>query len=168
MGVVLAAALGHPAMAGPRARAPVGIISTDAEHVVGLVEGVTVGEPGAKAVRRARIALYSPTQDDVLDDAGRYVGKANVGLFQLQVDCDGVRVRAAAADYFRWPDPERAYRVDYDEALFIPAEEGQARAIVSAVCAATADDPGAPEAAPDLAAFVQAAKARFQRAFPDR
>jgi hypothetical protein len=160
MGVLLAAVLGHPAMAGPRARAPVGIISTDAEHVVGLVEDVTMGEPGAKAVRHARIALYSPTQDDVADASGRYVGKANVSVFQLQVDCDGVRIRAAAADYFQWPDPVRVYHVDYDKAMFIPAEEDQARAIVSAVCIAAAGDPGAPQAAPDLAAFVQAAKAR--------
>ncbi len=157
----MAAALGHLAKAEPRALAPVAIIAADAQHVVGLVEGVIVGEPGAKAVRRARVAIYSPTQDDVADDAGRYVGKANVGVFQLQVDCDGARIRAAAADYFQWPDPERAYHVDYVEALFIPAEEGQARAIVSAVCAAAVDGPGASEATPDLPTFVQAARARF-------
>jgi len=161
MGVVVATTLCCPAMAGPRTLAPVAIISTDAQHVVGLVEGVTVGEPGAKAVRRARIALYSPTQDDVADADGRYVGKANVSVFHLQVDCGGARIRAAAADYFQWPDPARAHHVDYDKALFIPAEEDQTRAIVSAVCAATADAPGASEPAPDLAAFVQAAKARF-------
>lgn len=161
MGVVVATILCCPAMAGPRTLAPVAIISTDAQHVVGLVEGVMVGEPGAKAVRRARIALYSPTQDDVADAAGRYIGKANVSVFQLQVDCHGARIRAAAADYFQWPDPARAHHVDYDKALFIPAEEDQTRAIVSAVCAATADAPGASEPAPDLAAFVQAAKARF-------
>ena len=161
MGVVMATTLCCPAMAGPRALAPVAIISADAQHVVGLVEGVIVEEPGAKAVRRARIVLYSPTQDDVADAAGRYVGKANVSVFRLQVDCDGARIRAAAADYFQWPDAARAHHVDYDKALFIPAEEDQTRAIVSAVCAATADDPGASELAPDLAAFVQAAKARF-------
>jgi hypothetical protein len=59
MGVLLAAVPGHPAMAGPRARAPVGIISTDAEHVVGLVEddhGGAGGESGPPRAHRPLLA----------------------------------------------------------------------------------------------------------------
>ncbi|HWW27323.1 MAG TPA: hypothetical protein VNZ85_15675 [Caulobacter sp.] len=161
MGVVLATVLAHPARAGPRALAPVRIISMDAEHVVGLVAGVAAGEAGARSVRRARVATYSPTQDDVADASGRFVGKANVSVFQLQVDCDGARIRAAAADYFQWPDPVRTHHVDYDKALFIPAEEDHSRAIVSAVCTGPADGAATLDPVPDLDLFVQAAKAHF-------
>jgi hypothetical protein len=154
--------VGQPACAGAPPRAPVRIVSTDPQHVIGVVRGVAPGEPGKEsAIRRARIATYSPTQDDVADGSGRYVGKANVSVFRLQVDCRGVRIRAVAADYFQWPDPTRAYHADYDKALFIPAEEDQTRAIVTAVCAGALGPAQALEVAPDLEAFVQAAKARF-------
>jgi hypothetical protein len=161
----LAIALGQTAAAGPASSAAslaeVQIVSTDTDHVVGVVGDSVVEGREEDAVRRARIVTYSPRQDDVAGGDGRPLGKANVAVFHLMVDCDGARIRAFAADYFQWPSPARAYHVDYDKALFIPAREDQTLAIVAKVCAGPAQRSKGPQAGPDLAAFVAEAKTRF-------
>ena len=137
------------------------IIVANPAQVVGIIEDGATEQVKAGPPRLAAFAIYTPSPLDVPAADGRFVGKADLSVFRVMVDCDGWKIKALAADYFLTPGKARLHHVDYDKALYMPAEEGPPDVIADQVCGKA----GAPHATsavyPGLDGFVAAAKARF-------
>ena len=152
----LAASMGSQALAANDDHARFRIIVANKDQVVGIMED---GAVATGPVRPARFAIYLPSPLDVPGSDGKFIGKSDLSIFRTMVDCDGWKIKALSADYFLTPGKARLHHVDYDKALFMPAEDGPPDVIATNVCGQA--PPAATEVYQGLDEFIAAAKAKF-------
>jgi hypothetical protein len=156
LAAILAASLSAQALAADDDHARFRIIVANKDQVVGIIED---GAAATGPLRPARFAIYLPAPLDVPGSDGKFIGKSDLSIFRAMVDCDGWKIKALGADYFLTPGKSRLHRVDYDKALFMPAEEGPPDVIATHVCGEA--PPATSDVLQGLDAFVAAAKAKF-------
>jgi hypothetical protein len=158
MVATLASTLGGRVAAADYDHAAFRIIVANKDQVVGLIE---THHAKAGPLRPATFAIYSVAPLDAPGQDGKFIGMSDLSVFRAMVDCSGWTIRALAADYYLTSNKTRRHRVEYDKALYMPAEDGPPDVIARKVCGNANTEGAAVELYHGLDAFVAAAKARF-------